>query len=309
MSEKISVVVPCYNEQEALPLFYQEIRKISASLDQLEWEFIFINDGSSDRTLDILKQLRDQDPRVHFISFSRNFGKEAAIYAGLQKAAGDYIALMDADLQDPPELLPKMYQAIIEEGYDCAATRRVTRKGEPVLRSVFARLFYKLINTISKTEFVDGARDFRLMRRQVVDAILQMTEYNRFTKGIFSWVGFRVKWLEYVNVERVAGTTKWSFWRLLFYSFDGIVAFTTVPLALASVFGIIFCLIAITLIFIIIIKTMIFGDPTSGWPSTICIMSLIGGVQLFCTGILGQYIARTYLEAKRRPVYIVKEQE
>ena len=309
MSEKISVVVPCYNEQEAVPIFYQEIRKISASLGQLEWEFIFINDGSSDRTLDILKQLRDQDPRVHFISFSRNFGKEAAIYAGLQKAAGDYIALMDADLQDPPELLPKMYQAIKEEGYDCVATRRVTRKGEPVLRSVFARLFYKLINTISKTEFVDGARDFRLMRRQVVDAILQMTEYNRFTKGIFSWVGFRVKWLEYVNVERVAGTTKWSFWRLLFYSFDGIVAFTTVPLALASVFGIIFCLIAITLIFIIIIKTMIFGDPTSGWPSTICIMSLIGGVQLFCTGILGQYIARTYLEAKRRPVYIVKEQE
>lgn len=309
MAEKISVVVPCYNEQESLPLFYNEIIKVAATQYQLEWEFVFINDGSSDSTLEIIKNLRDTDGRVHYVSFSRNFGKEAAICAGLEKACGNYVALMDADLQDPPSLLGDMYHAIVNEGYDCVATRRITRKGEPVIRSFFARCFYRLINSISKTEFVDGARDFRLMTRQMVDAILKMTEYNRFTKGIFSWVGFRVKWMEYVNVERVAGTTKWSFWKLLLYSFEGIVAFTTVPLALASVFGMLFFLVALCLIVFIIVKTLVFGDPTPGWPSLVCIVCLIGGLQLLCTGILGQYLARTYLETKRRPIYIVKEEE
>jgi glycosyltransferase involved in cell wall biosynthesis len=309
VAEVISIIVPCYNEQEVLPLFYDEITRIASTLPILEWEYIFINDGSKDRTLETIRYLRGMDHRIHYISFSRNFGKEAAIYAGLRKAKGDYVVLMDADLQDPPELIEEMYHAVVDENYDCVATRRVTRKGEPVIRSIFARCFYRLINTISKTEFVDGARDYRLMRRQMVDSILELTEYNRFTKGIFSWVGYRTKWLEYVNVERAAGTTKWSFWKLFLYSVDGIIAFTTAPLALASVFGMIFCLIALILIIIIIIKTLIFGDPTAGWPSMICIICLIGGVQLFCTGILGQYLARTYLETKRRPVYVVKEEE
>ncbi len=309
MAEVISVVVPCYNEQEVLPLFYEEITKIASTLPLLEWEYIFINDGSKDRTLDTLRYLRKRDERLHYISFSRNFGKEAAIYAGLKKAKGDYVVLMDADLQDPPELIEEMYHAIVDENYDCVATRRVTRKGEPVIRSFFARCFYRLINVISKTEFVDGARDYRLMKRQMVDSILELTEYNRFTKGIFSWVGYHTKWLEYVNVERAAGTTKWSFWKLFLYSMDGIIAFTTAPLALASVFGMIFCLVALVMIIFIIIKTLIYGDPTAGWPSMVCIVCLIGGVQLFCTGILGQYLARTYLETKRRPIYVVKEEE
>jgi glycosyltransferase involved in cell wall biosynthesis len=309
MQEKLSVVVPCYNEQDALPIFYEEIRKVAASMSELDWDFIFVNDGSKDNTLEILKSLRKQDNRVHYISFSRNFGKEAAIYAGLKNAKGNYVVLMDADLQDPPSLLGEMYYAIIKDGYDCVATRRVTREGEPRIRSFFAKCFYHLINQISKTEFVDGARDFRLMKRQMVDAILEMTEYNRFTKGIFSWVGFKVKWLEYVNIQRVAGETKWSFWKLLLYSFDGIVAFTTAPLALASVFGFIFCFIALLLIILIILRTLLFGDPTSGWPSLVCIISLIGGVQLFCIGILGQYLARTYLETKNRPIFIIKEEE
>jgi glucosyltransferase len=309
MTELISIVVPCYNEQEVIPLFYHEITGIESSLPALEWEYIFVNDGSKDRTLETIRQIRDTDKRVHYISFSRNFGKEAAIYAGLKKAKGDYVVLMDVDLQDPPELIKDMYHAVVDENYDCVATRRVTRKGEPMIRSFFARCFYRLINSISKTEFVDGARDFRLMRRQMVDSILALTEYNRFTKGIFSWVGYRTKWLEYVNVERAAGCTKWSFWKLFLYSVDGIIAFTTAPLALASVFGMIFCLIALVMIIVIIIKTMIFGDPTAGWPSMVCIICLIGGVQLFCTGILGQYLARTYLETKRRPVYIIKEEE
>ncbi|MDF2907655.1 MAG: glycosyltransferase family 2 protein [Herbinix sp.] len=309
MAEVISIIVPCYNEQEVLPLFYDEITRIASTLPILEWEYIFINDGSKDRTLETIRYLRGMDHRIHYISFSRNFGKEAAIYAGLRKAKGDYVVLMDADLQDPPELIEEMYHAVVDENYDCVATRRVTRKGEPVIRSIFARCFYRLINAISKTEFVDGARDYRLMRRQMVDSILELTEYNRFTKGIFSWVGYQTKWIEYVNVERAAGTTKWSFWKLFLYSVDGIIAFTTAPLALASVFGMIFCLIALVLIIIIIIKTLIFGDPTAGWPSLICIICLIGGVQLFCTGILGQYLARTYLETKRRPVYVVKEEE
>ena len=309
MSELISIVVPCYNEQEVLPLFYDEIIRISATLPLVEWEYIFINDGSKDRTLETIKYLRGMDHRIHYVSFSRNFGKEAAIFAGLKRARGDYVVLMDADLQDPPELIEEMYHAVVDENFDCVATRRVTRKGEPLIRSFFARCFYRLINTISKTEFVDGARDYRLMQRQMVNSILEMTEYNRFTKGIFSWVGYRTKWLEYVNVERAAGTTKWSFWKLFQYSVDGIIAFTTAPLAIASVFGMIFCLIALVMILFIIIKTLIFGDPTSGWPSLVCIICLIGGVQLFCTGILGQYLARTYLETKHRPIYVVKEEE
>lgn len=309
VAEKISVVVPCYNEEESLSIFYSEMTKVAAALFRLEWEFIFINDGSEDHTQEEIRKLRDADQRVHYISFSRNFGKEAAIYAGLKKAGGNYVALMDADLQDPPSLLEEMYHVITEEGYDCVATRRITRKGEPVIRSFFARRFYHLMNSISKTEFVDGARDFRLMTRQMVDAILRMTEYNRFTKGIFSWVGFRVKWLEYVNIERVAGTTKWSFWKLLLYSFEGIVAFTTAPLALASFFGLMFFLMAIGMIIFIIIKTLVFGDPTQGWPSLVCIIFMIGGLQLLCTGILGEYLAKTYLETKHRPSYIVKEEE
>jgi len=309
MPEKLSVVIPCYNEEDALPIFYEEITKIAIFLKQLEWEFIFINDGSKDNSLDIMKKLRERDTRVHYISLSRNFGKEAAIYAGLKKAKGDYVVLMDVDLQDPPNLIIEMIHAITEDGYDCVATRRVSRKGEPLIRSLFAKCFYYLINKISKTEFVDGARDFRLMKRQMVDAILELTEYNRFTKGIFSWVGFNVKWLEYVNVQRVAGETKWSFWKLFFYSFEGIVAFSTAPLALASVFGIVIFFISLLMIILIILRTIIWGDPTSGWPSLVCIFCLIGGVQLFCTGILGQYLARTYLETKKRPVYIIKEEE
>ena len=309
MAEKISVVIPCYNEQEVIPEFYKVMQQEAAKRKTLDWEFIFVNDGSLDRTPMLLKELRAGDSRVHYISFSRNFGKEAAIYAGLKKAQGDYVVLMDADLQDPPGLLYEMYRAVAVEGYDCAATRRSTRKGEPPLRSFCAKCFYRLINRISKIEFVDGARDYRLMKRQVADAILQMSEYNRFTKGIFSWIGFQVKWLEYENIERAAGSTKWSFWKLLQYSLEGITAFSTAPLALASLFGILFCLVALILILVIIIKTLVFGDPTAGWPSTICIICLIGGVQLFCTGILGQYLARTYLETKRRPVYIIREEE
>lgn len=307
--ETLSIVVPCFNEQEALPIFYKEIIKVAESLNSLEFEFVFVNDGSKDRTLEEMKALRQQDSRVHYVSFSRNFGKEAAIYAGLKKAKGDYVVLMDVDLQDPPHLIKQMYEAVIEEGYDCVATRRTTRKGEPPIRSFFARCFYKLINKISNTEIVDGARDYRLMKRKMVDAILSMSENNRFTKGIFGWVGFDVKWLEFENVERVAGETKWSFWKLFLYSMDGIVAFSTAPLALASVFGFIFCLVALFLIIVIILRTLIFGDPTSGWPSLVCIISLIAGVQMFCIGILGQYLAKAYIETKRRPIYIVKDEE
>lgn len=307
--ELLSVVVPCFNEQEVLSIFYEEIIKTAEALKELEFEFIFVNDGSKDNTLNIMKELRQRDARVHYISFSRNFGKESAIYAGLQKAKGDYVVLMDADLQDPPRMIKEMYYTVKNEGYDCAATRRTTRKGEPPIRSFFARCFYLFINKISKTEIVDGARDFRLMKRQMVDAILSMSENNRFTKGIFGWVGFDVKWLEYVNEQRAAGETKWSFWKLWLYSMDGIIAFSTASLALASIMGFIFCLIAFFLILFIIVRTFIWDDPTSGWPSLVCIISLIGGVQMFCIGILGQYLAKTYLEAKKRPIYIVKDEE
>ena len=309
MERKISIIVPCYNEQEALPLFYDAARKVMEEMAPLAFELIFVDDGSRDRTLEVIRDLRRRDERVRYLSFSRNFGKESAMLAGLDAATGDYVAIMDADMQDPPSLLPEMYRGITEEGYDCVATRRTNRTGEPPIRSFFARCFYKLINKISKADIVDGARDFRLMTRQMTDAIRSMREYNRFSKGIFGWVGFKTKWLEYVNVERVAGETKWSFWKLLLYSLDGIVAFSTAPLAIASIAGILFCLIAFIMICFFVIKTLIWGDPVAGYPSMISIILFIGGVQLFAIGILGQYLSKTYLESKNRPPYIVRETE
>lgn len=306
--DKISLIIPCYNEEQALPFLYEELTKVTDSMPNQEFEFIFVNDGSKDKTLTVIKTLKAQDQRIHYVSFSRNFGKEAGIYAGLKKAQGDFIALLDADLQDPPMLIKEMYESLISEEYDCVATRRVDRKGEPPVRSFFAKRFYKLINKISDTEVVDGARDFRLMTRQMVDAIIGMTEYNRFSKGIFGWVGFNTKWIEYQNIERVAGETKWSFIGLFFYSLEGIIAFSTRPLYIASAFGILFCIIAFIMICIIIVKTLIWDDPVQGYPSTLCIIFFIGGIQLFCLGILGQYLSKTYLETKRRPLYIVKEE-
>ncbi len=305
----LSVVVPCYNEEESIALFYEELIKDDAFFrdKDVELELLYIDDGSKDRTVEEVKKLRERDERVHLISFSRNFGKEAAMYAGLEKSKGDYVVLMDADLQDPPSLLPEMYSHI-EEGYDSVATRRVSRKGEPPVRSFFARGFYRLMKRISKTEIMDGARDYRLMTRQMVDAILSMQEYNRFTKGIFGWVGFRTKWLEYENVERARGETKWSFWKLLVYSIEGITAFSTVPLMFASLMGVLFCVVAFLMIIFIIVRKLIFGDPVSGWPSLVCIILMTSGVQFFCTGILGQYLAKTYMEVKRRPIYLVREE-
>ena len=304
----ISVIVPCYNEEEAAPIFYREFFRRTAEMD-CRWELWFVDDGSTDGTLAELRALRSQEERVHFISFSRNFGKESAMYAGLEAATGDYVAIMDVDLQDPPELLPGMLTSIQEEGYDCVATRRVTRKGEPPIRSFFARQFYRLINRISKTEIVDGARDFRLMTRQMVDSILSLKDVSRFSKGIFSWVGYRTKWLEYENVERVAGETKWNFWKLFLYSIDGITAFSTAPLAIASITGVVFCGVSILLMLYFFIKTLIWGDPVAGFPAMICIILFLGGIQLFCVGILGQYLSKTYLETKRRPIYIAREKE
>ena len=309
MSKKklLSVIVSCYNEEEALPLFYKEIDRVSKEMDYLDFEFVFVNDGSSDKTLEIAKDLHEKDKRVRYVSFSRNFGKEAAMYAGLQYSRGDYVTLMDADLQDPPSMLESMYEYIDKEGYDCVGTRRVTRKGEPPIRSFFARLFYKLINKMSKVEMVDGARDYRLMTRQMVDSILSMKEYNRYSKGLFSFVGFRTKWLEYENVGRVVGETKWSFWKLFIYAIDGICAFSTVPLVLSAVIGFLFCIVSFIMILVIVIKTLVFGDPVSGWPSMVCIFFFVGGIQLFCMGIMGEYLAKTYLETKKRPIYIVRE--
>lgn len=307
MKKLLSVVAPCYNEEEALPYFYQEITKIAKEMKEVNFEFILVNDGSKDATLETMKELSSRDKRVRYISFSRNFGKEAAMYAGLEAARGDYITVMDVDLQDPPELLKEMYQGITEEGYDCIGTRRVTRKGEPPIRSFFARMFYRLINKMSKVQLVDGARDYRLMTRQMVDAILSLKEYKRFSKGLFSFVGFKTKWLEYENVERVAGETTWNFWKLFIYAIDGITAFSTAPLVMSAVIGIIFCLISFILIVLIILKTMIYGDPVSGWPSLVCIIFMVSGIQLFCMGIMGQYLANTYLETKKRPIYIIKE--
>lgn len=304
----LSVIIPCYNEEENIRDFYEEFFRNQAFFTEkeLDVELLYIDDGSRDGTVDEVRRLNEEDGRVHLVSFSRNFGKEAAIYAGLQKAAGDFAVVMDADLQDPPSLLPQMY-SYIEEGYDSVATRRVSRKGEPPVRSFFARMFYRLMNKISRTEIVDGARDYRLMTRKVVDAVLAMTEYNRFTKGIFGWVGFRTKWLEFENIERKKGETKWSFWKLFAYSLEGITAFSTMPLTLAALMGALFCVLAFVMIAVIIVKTLIFGDPTSGWPSLVCIIMLVSGVQLFCLGIVGQYLSKTYMEVKKRPIYLVKE--
>lgn len=308
----ISLIVPCYNEQEALPLFYKEAAGVAETLKELysaQVEFIFVDDGSRDNTLAICRDLAARDSRVRYISFSRNFGKEAGIYAGLQAARGDYVAMLDADLQDPPALLPEMLRSLLEEGYDCAATRRATRKGEPPIRSFFARMFYRIINKMSDTQIVDGARDFRLMNRKMVDAILELKEYNRFSKGIFSWVGFKTKWYSYDNVERVAGKTKWNFFGLLLYSVEGIIGFSTAPLALAAFMGIFFCVAAFLGFVFIFVRALIFGDPTAGWPSQVCIILMVSGVQMFCLGIVGEYLAKTYLEVKRRPLYLVNETE
>ncbi len=308
--EKISVIVSCYNEEESLPLFYEEMERVrKQDFENIDFEYIFVDDGSKDKTLEEIKQLAKKDSKVRYISFSRNFGKEAAMYAGLESTKGDYVTLMDADLQDPPSLLRKMYDSIKNEGYDCIGTRRVTRKGEPPIRSFFARVFYKLINRMSDIEMVDGARDYRLMTRQMVDSIISMKEYNRYSKGIFSFVGFKTKWIEYENIERVAGETKWSFWKLFKYAIEGITAFSTFPLILSSVIGLVFCVISFLLILFIVIRTLIYGDPTSGWPSMVCIIFLVSGVQLFSLGIIGQYLSKTYLEVKNRPIYIIRETE
>jgi len=303
----ISIIVPCFNEEAALPLFFEEAARVAATLPDYMFEFIFVDDGSKDDTLKIIKQLSESDKRVRYLSFSRNFGKEAAIYAGLSHAKGDYVAVCDADLQDPPSLLPQMLEIIKGGEYDCVALRRVTRKGEPVIRSFFARMFYKIINAMSSTEIVDGARDFRLMPRPVADAILQMPEYNRFTKGIYGWVGFKTYWLSYENVPRVGGVTKWSFWKLFLYALNGIIAFSTTPLILSSIIGLFLCIVAVFALIWIIVKTLVWGDPVAGWPALACCIVFIGGVQLFCLGIMGQYISKIYLETKRRPIYILKQ--
>lgn len=306
----ISVIVPCYNEAEALPYFFPEIGHVADSMSAtmgIDFEFLFINDGSRDGTLELLRKFAAEDKRARYISFSRNFGKEAAMYAGLQHAKGDYVAVMDADMQDPPSLLPEMYALLQTGEYDCVATRRVNRKGEPPIRSFFARCFYRLIHKISDTDIVDGARDFRLMKRTMVDAVVSVNEYNRFSKGIFGWVGFRTKWLAYENVERVAGETNWSFWKLFRYSLEGIVAFSTAPLAIASVMGVLFCLAAFVWMGVIVVKTLIWGDPVAGYPTLACLLLLIGGSIQMSLGVFGQYLARTYLETKRRPIYIIGE--
>lgn len=305
MTYEISIVIPAKNEEAAIPLLYQELEKARISMNHAAFEYLFVDDGSTDGTLACLKALGEQDVNVHYLSFSRNFGKEAAIYAGLSYAKGRYIVVMDADLQDPPELLPELYRAVTEEGYDCAGTRRVTRKGEPLFRSLSARCFYRIIQRTGRTLIPDGARDFQIMNRKVADAILSLGEYNRFFKGLSSWVGYRRKWIEFENRERAAGETKWTFGQLTLYAFDGLLSFSTAPLVFASVIGSIFCLVAFFLIIFIIIKTLVFGDPTSGWPSMACLIMMVSGVQLFCIGILGQYQAKTYLETKRRPLYLL----
>lgn len=305
--DKISVVVPCYNEEEALPVYYKEMCRVMEKMKEVVFELIFVDDGSSDATLGIMKDLNEKDSRCRYLSFSRNFGKEAAIYAGLKASDGDYVALMDVDLQDPPALLPKMYEILQEDGYDNVATKRATRTGEPRIRSFLSESFYKFVNAISKTEIVDGARDYRLMKRKMVQAVLEMSEYNRFSKGIFGWVGFRTKWLEYDNIERSAGKTKWSMWKLFKYSVEGITGFSVAPLSLASVVGVLFCLLSFIMIAVIVVRTLVWGDPVSGWPSLACIIFMVSGVQLLCTGIVGEYLSKTYLETKKRPIFILKD--
>ena len=308
--DKISVIVSCYNEEKTIKLFYEEMeRVIKSDFKGVEFEYVFVDDGSKDNTLKVIKELREKDKKVRFVSFSRNFGKEAAMYAGLERATGNLVTLMDADLQDPPALLKEMYSYIKNEDYDCVATRRVNRKGEPKIRSFFARMFYKIINKMSDIEMVDGARDYRLMTKKMVDSIISLTEYNRYSKGLWSFVGFKTKWVEYENIERVAGETKWSFWKLFKYALEGITAFSTAPLVMSSVIGLVFCIIAFLMIIFIIVRTLVFGDSTGGWPSMVCIIFFVSGVQLFSLGIIGQYLSKTYLEVKNRPIYITKEEE
>ena len=304
---KISIVVPMYNEQEALDILYRELKRLTETIPDHEFEYLFVNDGSKDATLDEIRKLAKQDARVRYVSFSRNFGKEAAMYAGLKSASGDYVALMDADMQDPPALLPQMIQMIESGECDNVATRRVNRKGEPPIRSFFAKCFYKVMRKLTHIEIADGARDYRLMSRAMVNSILSVCEYNRFSKGIFAWVGYETRWLEFENVERAAGETKWSFWKLVRYSFDGIVNFSDTPLRISSYLGLLLTGLSFVAIIIEVIRALVFGDPVAGWPSLVCIITFIGGIQLFCMGIMGQYIAKTYMEVKRRPHYIVKE--
>lgn len=303
----ISIIVPCYNEEETILLFYREFLRLTEIMASETFELLLIDDGSEDGTLSVIRELAASDRRIKYLSFSRNFGKEAAMYAGMERCCGDFVAIMDADLQDPPSLLPEMYRAVTEGGYDSAAARRVSRKGEPPIRSWFARKFYRIMKAISKTEMVDGARDYRMMNRKFVNAVLSMNEYNRFSKGLFGWVGFRTKWLEYENVERAAGETKWSFWRLLLYAVDGITAFSTVPLVISTVSGILCSGIAFAAILLIVIRKLLFGDPVAGWASTSCIVLFLGGLQMLFIGILGQYLSKAYLEIKKRPVYICRE--
>ena len=304
---KISIVVPMYNEQESLGILYKELNRVTDTLPEYEFEYLFVNDGSSDATLAEIRQLAEKDKRVRYVSFSRNFGKEAALYAGLKNATGDYVATMDADLQDPPALLPQMIAMIEAADCDNVATRRVNRKGEPPIRSFFAKGFYKVMRHLSHIEIADGARDYRLMSRAMVDSIVSVSEYNRFSKGIFAWVGYETKWLEFENVERSAGETKWSFWKLVRYSFDGIINFSDTPIRISSYLGLLLTVLSFVAIIMEVIRALVFGDPVAGWPSLVCIITFIGGIQLFCMGIMGQYIAKTYMEVKRRPHYIVKE--
>ena len=305
--DKISIVVPCYNEEESIPLFYEEIKKQEQKMKDVCFELWFVDDGSKDGTLELMKELHEKDKEVHYLSFSRNFGKEAAIYAGLEAATGNYVTLMDVDLQDPPKLLEEMYEGITKEGYDVVATKSTSRNGYSFFRKTFTKWFYHLINKISKVEMVDGARDFRLMKRKVVKEIIKMKEYNRYSKGLFSFIGFKTKWITYENPERSAGNTKFNFWKLFAYAVEGIVGFSTVPLAIAAIVGLLFCLISFLMIIIIIVRTLIWSDPTSGWPSMVCIMFFLSGIQLFCTGIIGEYLSKTYLETKHRPIYILRE--
>ena len=308
MSKLCSCIVPCFNEEEVIPLYYEEMQKVRKQEEgKIDFEIIFIDDGSKDKTLEVIKKLSEQDECIHYVSFSRNFGKEAAMYAGFEHANGEYVVTMDVDLQDPPHLIPEMIRCIEEEGYDSVATRRVTRKGEPPIRSFFARRFYGLINKISDADIVDGARDFRMMKRDMVNAILSMPEYNRFTKGIFGWVGFKTKWIEFENVERAAGETKWSFWKLFRYALEGIIAFSTVPLTIVSLIGVIVCIIAFLFLLFVVIRAVIFGDPVAGWPSLICVISFLSEIQLLGIGVVGMYLSKTYLETKKRPIYIKKE--
>ena len=307
MKRSVTLIVPCYNEEDSLPIFYDAVCDVAKELPDYELTLLLINDGSKDRTLSIMRELSAKDERVQYLSFSRNFGKEAAMYAGFCNAKGDYIAVMDADMQDPPSLLPQML-AVLEKGEaDSVATRRVSRDGEPPIRSFFARLFYRIINVISDADVVDGARDFRLMKREMVEAIVSMCEYNRFSKGIFGWIGFRTEWLPFKNVERVAGETKWSFFKLFKYSIDGIINFSQAPLAISSWMGIFLTLVSFLMVLFVFVRRLIFGDPVAGWASTICIILFISGIQLLCMGIMGQYLAKTYMEVKRRPHYIVAE--